>query len=301
MDAQKPLFLEGAADERHRQAKADEVWNLLDKFANYGFNKSHAAAYAVVSYQTAWLKANHPVEFMAAVMNCDIHLTDKLGGYKQECDRLGIAIRPPCVNRSAATFAVEDGAILYGARRAEGRRRRGDAADRGGARRGRAVRRALRLRRPRRPAPGGQDRRWRCSPAPGRSTRSTRNRRKAFDEPRGADRPIPPRRMTSAPRRRSACSARRPRRCPRRACRERRGLGPDRAAGAGARGGRLLPLGPPARRLPRAAAPAGRADPRRAAAQGRAAPRRSRRGSPGRWRRSSSASRRAAPASPSCG
>ena len=59
-------------------AKALEVWNLLDKFANYGFNKSHAAAYAVVSYQTAWLKANHPVEFMAGVMNCDIHLTDKL-------------------------------------------------------------------------------------------------------------------------------------------------------------------------------------------------------------------------------
>ncbi len=114
MDAQKPLFLDGAKANGIGKAKADEVWNLLDKFANYGFNKSHAAAYAVVSYQTAWLKANHPVEFMAAVMNCDIHLTDKLGGYKQECDRLGIAIRPPCVNRSEATFAVADGAILYG-------------------------------------------------------------------------------------------------------------------------------------------------------------------------------------------
>ncbi|PJN92568.1 hypothetical protein CNY89_28580, partial [Amaricoccus sp. HAR-UPW-R2A-40] len=61
----------------------------------------------------AWLKANHPVEFMAGVMNCDIHLTDKLGAYKQECDRLGIAIRPPCVNRSEATFTVQDGAIVY--------------------------------------------------------------------------------------------------------------------------------------------------------------------------------------------
>ncbi|MBP7002709.1 DNA polymerase III subunit alpha [Amaricoccus sp.] len=113
MDAQKPLFIDGAKANGVPKAKAEEVWNLLDKFANYGFNKSHAAAYAVVSYQTAWLKANYPVEFMAAVMNCDIHLTDKLGAYKQECDRLGIRMRPPCVNRSAATFAVEDGAILY--------------------------------------------------------------------------------------------------------------------------------------------------------------------------------------------
>ena len=113
MDAQKPLFLDGAAKNGVPKAKAEEVWNLLDKFANYGFNKSHAAAYAVVSYQTAWLKANHPVEFMAAVMNCDIHLTDKLGGYKQEVDRLGIGVVPPCVNRSGATFTVRDGRIVY--------------------------------------------------------------------------------------------------------------------------------------------------------------------------------------------
>jgi DNA polymerase-3 subunit alpha len=114
MDAQKPLFLAGAAKNGVGKAKAEEVWNLLDKFANYGFNKSHAAAYAVVSYQTAWLKANHPVEFMAAVMNCDIHLTDKLGAYKQEVDRLAIEIVPPCVNRSEATFGVRDGKIVYG-------------------------------------------------------------------------------------------------------------------------------------------------------------------------------------------
>ncbi len=113
MDAQKPLFLKGAAENGVGKAKAEEVWNLLDKFANYGFNKSHAAAYAVVSYQTAWLKANHPVEFMAAVMNCDIHLTDKLGAYKQEVDRLGIEIVPPCVNRSDATFTVSDGRVVY--------------------------------------------------------------------------------------------------------------------------------------------------------------------------------------------
>jgi len=113
MDAERPKFLAGAAENGVDKDKAIEVWNLLDKFANYGFNKSHAAAYAVVSYQTAWLKANHPVEFMAAVMNCDIHLTDKLGVYKQEVDRLGIDVIPPCVNRSAATFSVDEGKLVY--------------------------------------------------------------------------------------------------------------------------------------------------------------------------------------------
>jgi len=113
MDAERPKFLKGAAENGVDRAKAREVWDLLEKFANYGFNKSHAAAYAVVSYQTAWLKANHPVEFMAAVMNCDIRLTEKLGVYKQEVDRLGIETVAPCVNRSAPAFAVEDGRILY--------------------------------------------------------------------------------------------------------------------------------------------------------------------------------------------
>ncbi|MBF9029128.1 DNA polymerase III subunit alpha [Rhodobacterales bacterium HKCCE3408] len=113
MDAERPKFIAGAKANGVDDRKALEVWNLLDKFANYGFNKSHAAAYAVVSYQTAWLKANHPVEFMAAVMNCDIHLTEKLGVYKQEVDRLGIEVIPPCVNRSAATFTVDQGRLVY--------------------------------------------------------------------------------------------------------------------------------------------------------------------------------------------
>jgi len=83
MAKERPKFIEGAKKTHDVPAKkAGEVFDLLEKFANYGFNKSHAAAYAVVSYQTAWLKANHPVEFMAAVMNCDIHLTDKLAIYK---------------------------------------------------------------------------------------------------------------------------------------------------------------------------------------------------------------------------
>ena len=114
MAKERPKFVEGAAKTHNvSAAKAGEVFDLLEKFANYGFNKSHAAAYAVVSYQTAWLKANHPVEFMAAVMNCDIHLTDKLAIYKREVDRLGIRTVAPCVNRSLATFGVQEGAVLY--------------------------------------------------------------------------------------------------------------------------------------------------------------------------------------------
>ncbi|MEO0893879.1 MAG: DNA polymerase III subunit alpha [Pseudomonadota bacterium] len=114
MDAEKPKFIEGSKANGVDEAKAIEVWNLLDKFANYGFNKSHAAAYAVVSYQTAWLKANHPVEFMAGVMNCDIHLTDKLATYFEEVKhQLSLPYVAPCVNRSDAAFMVRDGALHY--------------------------------------------------------------------------------------------------------------------------------------------------------------------------------------------
>ena len=114
MAKERPKFIEGATANGVTREKAGEVFDLLEKFANYGFNKSHAAAYAVVSYQTAWLKANHPVEFMAAVMNCDIHLTDKLASYAEEVRRgLGIGIVAPCINASLATFGVRDGQIVY--------------------------------------------------------------------------------------------------------------------------------------------------------------------------------------------
>ncbi len=120
MDAERPKFEKGASENGVPAKKASEVFDLLEKFANYGFNKSHAAAYAVVSYQTAWLKANHPVEFMAGVMNCDIHLTDKLAIFANEVrkptdrDGLGLEIIPPCVNRSLATFSVSEGRLVYG-------------------------------------------------------------------------------------------------------------------------------------------------------------------------------------------
>ena len=115
MAKERPKFEKGAMENGVEKKKAAEVFDLLEKFANYGFNKSHAAAYAVVSYQTAWLKANHPVEFMAGVMNCDIHLTDKLAVYFEEVrKRLELPWVPPCVNRSDATFKVIDGALVYG-------------------------------------------------------------------------------------------------------------------------------------------------------------------------------------------
>ena len=115
MDAEKPKFLTGSAANGVDEKTAKATWDLLDKFANYGFNKSHAAAYAVVSYQTAWLKANHSVEFMAGVMNCDLHLTDKLAVYFNEVRKgLDLLYTPPCVNRSQARFDVADGALVYG-------------------------------------------------------------------------------------------------------------------------------------------------------------------------------------------
>ena len=113
MDAEKPRFLLGAQKNSIGEKTANFVWDLLEKFANYGFNKSHAAAYAVVSYQTAWLKANYPVEFMAATMNSDIHNTEKLRKYKVELTSMGIDLRPACINRSQSVFSVEGNKIYY--------------------------------------------------------------------------------------------------------------------------------------------------------------------------------------------
>jgi DNA polymerase-3 subunit alpha len=107
MERQRAAFVEGATKNGVEGAKAGEVFDLMQRFAEYGFNKSHAAAYALVSYQTAWLKANHPVAFLAASMTLDLGNTDKLAGHMQEAARLGIPVLPPDVNRSAAEFTIE--------------------------------------------------------------------------------------------------------------------------------------------------------------------------------------------------
>ncbi|MEG3175263.1 DNA polymerase III subunit alpha [Sphingomonas sp. RB3P16] len=109
MDAQRAHFAEGCLTINGIQAaKANELFDLIDKFAGYGFNKSHAAAYALLSYQTAWLKAHHPHEFFAASMCFDLTLTDKLSIFVDDMRRLGVKLLPPCILRSEADFTVED-------------------------------------------------------------------------------------------------------------------------------------------------------------------------------------------------
>jgi len=107
MDAQRDIFVRGATERGIPKAKAEEVFELMAKFADYGFNKSHAAAYALVAYQTAWMKANHPVVFIAACMSLALGNTDRLAALKQEAARMGIRILPPDINRSGADFTVE--------------------------------------------------------------------------------------------------------------------------------------------------------------------------------------------------
>ena len=113
MEAQRRIFVDGATKNGVPENKAGEIFDLMEKFAEYGFNKSHAAAYALVAYQTAWLKANYPVAFLAASMSLDLGNTDKLAGHMQEASRLGIKVLPPDVNRSGAEFVVEGGDIRF--------------------------------------------------------------------------------------------------------------------------------------------------------------------------------------------
>ncbi len=107
MEAQRDSFTKGAIERGIDPAKATEVFDLMAKFADYGFNKSHAAAYGLVAYQTAWLKANHPEVFIAACMSLAINNTDRLAALKQEAEYAGLVILPPDTNRSAADFSVE--------------------------------------------------------------------------------------------------------------------------------------------------------------------------------------------------
>jgi DNA polymerase-3 subunit alpha len=113
MDQQKARFVSGAVERGVNEAQADSIFELVAKFAGYGFNKSHAAAYAIIAYQTGWLKANAPVEFVAASMSLDISNTDKLAVFYQDAKRLGVKVCPPDVNRSGSDFEVENGEVLY--------------------------------------------------------------------------------------------------------------------------------------------------------------------------------------------
>jgi DNA polymerase-3 subunit alpha len=113
MEQQRERFVAGSVKNNVSKAQADTIFELLAKFADYGFNKSHAAAYALVSYHTAYMKAHYPVEFLAASMTLDLNNTDKLSEFRSEAQRLGIKVEAPNINRSAATFEVSDGTIYY--------------------------------------------------------------------------------------------------------------------------------------------------------------------------------------------
>jgi DNA polymerase III subunit alpha len=114
MEKLRVKFLEGARQKKIADKKAEKLYELIQKFAGYGFNKSHAAAYAVVCYHTGYLKAHYPTEFMAALMTSDMGNQDKVVGYFTECRDLGIKVLGPDVNESQKHFAVVDGAIRFG-------------------------------------------------------------------------------------------------------------------------------------------------------------------------------------------
>jgi DNA polymerase-3 subunit alpha len=115
MALQRSVFVEGARARGVPEARAGYIFDLIEKFAGYGFNKSHSVAYALLAYQTAWLKAHHPEAFMAAVLSCDMEHTDKVVSFIDECAGLGIEVQPPDVNASSFAFTVAGpGTIRYG-------------------------------------------------------------------------------------------------------------------------------------------------------------------------------------------
>ena len=113
MDKQKVRFADGAAANGVDKRQAATIFDLVAKFADYGFNKSHAAAYALVSYHTAWLKTHYPTEFFAASMAFDITNTDRLAIFVDDMRRLGVKCLPPCLNASGADFTVEGEAVRF--------------------------------------------------------------------------------------------------------------------------------------------------------------------------------------------
>ena len=106
MEQQRQIFVDGAKAKGVEGQRANEIFDQVNKFAGYGFNKSHAAAYALIAYQTAYMKANHPVEFMAASMTLDLGNTEKLNVFRQELDRVGIQLLGPDINKSGVVFQV---------------------------------------------------------------------------------------------------------------------------------------------------------------------------------------------------
>ncbi|MBI3581502.1 MAG: DNA polymerase III subunit alpha [Nitrospinae bacterium] len=114
MAAQRDAFVSGAKTKKIDPKKAGAVFDLIEKFGGYGFNKSHSAAYALLSYQTAYLKAHHPREYMASLLTSEMDDTDRVVQYLSECREMGITVSPPDINRSVAKFTVSGDAIIFG-------------------------------------------------------------------------------------------------------------------------------------------------------------------------------------------
>lgn len=114
MEKQKRLFLQGARENGISEKKAERIFELMANFAGYGFNKSHSAAYAMIAYRTAYLKAHHAREFMASLLSSEIDNTDKIAQYIRECKEMGIGILPPDINKSYKDFTVEGSSIRFG-------------------------------------------------------------------------------------------------------------------------------------------------------------------------------------------
>lgn len=114
MEALKQKFITGCVEKGMSGEKADELYKLVEPFGSYGFNKAHAACYALISYQTAYLKSHYPVEFMTALLTCESHNTDKVAVVVAECKRMGIKILPPDINRSEVSFKIEGESIRFG-------------------------------------------------------------------------------------------------------------------------------------------------------------------------------------------
>ncbi len=114
MEMQKETFLEGARKNRIHPSKAEKIFDQMSKFAEYGFNKSHSAAYALIAYQTAFLKARYPIEFMAALLTSEVQNAEKIVKYIAECREMGIPILPPDINESYRNFAVIGNQIRFG-------------------------------------------------------------------------------------------------------------------------------------------------------------------------------------------
>ena len=115
MAKQRSVFVTGAVARGVREAQATHIFDLMEKFAGYGFNKSHSAAYALLSYQTAWLKAHYPAAYMAAVLSSDMDKTEKVVTLIDECNGMGLKVLPPDVNASVYAFRVAGAdSIRYG-------------------------------------------------------------------------------------------------------------------------------------------------------------------------------------------